>query len=176
MEVDISRALDQELEWFFVYGEAALRRGAVQLVPRAFGAELASTHPNEDAFLTKAHALARRVKASLDALPDRDGAVLRAMYTPRRWPRSVEQEFKSLAPLVVRLALVGEPWPARVPGRGLEDAAALRLSAQLVAGKGVRVANLRGRAETRFRSAVMAYTKVRLLEAPAVAPRQTPVA
>jgi hypothetical protein len=161
-----SRALDQELEWYFVYAETALRRGCVQLVPGHLGASLAASQPTEDALLTKAHAVALTVQGCLRALPDRHVSVLRAAYTPRRWPRNVEATFESLAPIVVRLAVAKSPWPHKSGHAGLEEAAAVRLSGQLAAAKPLAMAKLKVQAGKLFGEAVVAYRHVRVLEAP----------
>ena len=162
----VSRTLDQELEWYFVHAETALRRGCVQLVPGHLGASLAASERTEDALLTKAHAIARTVQGCLRALPDRHVSVLRAAYTPRRWPRNVEAAFETLAPIVVRLAVARSPWPQRSGHAGLEEAAALRLSGQLVSAKPLAMAKLKLQAGKLLGAAVVAYTKVRVLEAP----------
>ena len=162
----VSRTLDQELEWYFVYAERALRRGCVQLVPGYLGAGLAASEHTEDALLKKAHAIALTVQGCLRALPDLHVSVLRAAYTPRRWPRNVEAAFETLAPVVVRLAVAKSPWPHKSGHMGLEEAAALRLSAQLVTAKPLAMAKLKLQAGKLFGAAVVAYANVRVLEAP----------
>ena len=158
----VSRTLDQELEWYFVYAERALGRGCVQLVP----GHLAASETAEDALLKKAHAIALTVHGCLRALPDRHVSVLRAAYTPRRWPRNVEAAFETLAPVVVRLAVASNPWPHKSGHAGLEEAAAVRLSAQLVSAKPLAMAKLKLQAGKLFGAAVVAYANVRVLEAP----------
>ena len=158
----VSRTLDQELEWYFVYAERALGRGCVQLVP----GHLAASETAEDALLKKAHSIALTVHGCLRALPDRHVSVLRAAYTPRRWPRNVEAAFETLAPVVVRLAVASNPWPHKSGHAGLEEAAAVRLSAQLVSAKPLAMAKLKLQAGKLFGAAVVAYANVRVLEAP----------
>jgi hypothetical protein len=95
-------------------------------------------------------------------------SVLRAAYTPRRWPKAVERAFGSLAPVVVRLAFAEDPWPPRTGHKGLEEAVALRLAAQLAAAKRVPVAELRSRAQGLLGRAVVAYANARSLESAAL--------
>jgi hypothetical protein len=168
LEVMVSRALDQELEWFYVYAESALNRESVGLIPCDVAASLLPSNPTADALRIKAHELASTVQGCLRALPDRHASVLRAVYTPRRWPKPVEAEFQTLAPLVVRLDLATDPWPARSAHAGLEDAAASRLSARLLAGKPLATVRLKTQASRLFEAAVVAYTKLRALESPAL--------
>jgi len=152
----------RELEWYFVYAERALARGCVQLVP----GHLAASEHAEDALLKKAHGIALTVQGCLRALSDLHVSVLRAAYTPRRWPRNVEAAFETLAPIVVRLAVASNPWPHKSGHAGLEEAAAVRLSAQLVSAKPLAMAKLKLQAGKLFGAAVVAYANVRVLEAP----------
>ena len=168
LECMVSRSLDQELEWYFVYAETALGRECVGLLPTYAAATVLSSNPTDDILLGKAHELARTVQGCLRTVADRHASVLRAVYTPRRWPRNVEAEFQLLAPIVVRLAVASDPWPARSAHAGLEDAAAARLSARLIAGRPIPLARLKTQASRLFGDAVVAYTKVRALEAPAL--------
>ena len=163
---DISRALDHELDWYFVYAEAALRRGCVELLP-SLQATLAARKLTEDALRVRAHLLAETVQHCLLTLPDDHAAVLRAMYTPRRWPKDVQAEFQTLAPVVVRLSMATDPWPAKGAHTGLEEAAATRLSARLLTGK-FAAERIKAQAQRLFGDAIVAYTKVRVLEAPEV--------
>jgi hypothetical protein len=166
LDVALSRGIDQELEWYFVYAETALRRDSVQFVPSHVGVSFASGGSTEDALLAAAHQLARTVERSLRALPDHHASVLRTVYTPRRWPANVQSTFQSVAPLAVRLTMVRAPWPARTAKQGLEDAAAVRLSAHLTTRRPNEVARLKAEAARLFGAAVIAYTKVRVLEGP----------
>jgi hypothetical protein len=166
LEVMVTRAIDQELAWYFVYAENALRRESVGLLPSYAVAAVLSSNPTEDVLLGKAHELARRVEDCLRAVADRHASIIRAVYTPRRWPRNVEAEFHALAPVVVRLVVASDPWPARSAHAGLEEAAAARLSARLMTGKALPLARLKGKARRLFGSAVMAYTKRRAMSGP----------
>ena len=169
LEAIVSRALDQELEWFFAYAEAALHRESVGILPRYAAVRVLATEPTDEACRGKAHELAHTVQACLRVLPDRHASVLRAAYTPRRWPKNIENVFQTLAPVVVRLAFANDPWPARSARSGLEEAAAARLSAALTGKRPTPVARLKAQAQRLFGSAVVAYTKVRALEGPALA-------
>jgi hypothetical protein len=171
LECLVSRALDQELEWYFVYAETALGRESVALLPSyavATALSSPSSDPTEDVLRGKAHELAQTVQGCLRRLADRHASVLRAIYTPRRWPKNVEAEFQVLAPIVVRLSVATDPWPARSAHAGLEDAAAARLAARLVADRPVPLERLKTQASRLFGTAVVAYTKVRALEGPAL--------
>jgi hypothetical protein len=166
MRKAISRAMDQELEWYFVYAETALRRGSVQFVPSHVGALLVASSSSDEAIRAKAHELAETVERRVRALPDHHASVLRAVYTPRRWPPNVEATFHPVTPLAVRLAMLKDPWPARTAKQGLEEAAASRLSARLTTRKATEMARLKANAVRVFGAAVVAYTKVRVLDAP----------
>jgi hypothetical protein len=169
LEAIVSRALDQELEWFFAYAETALHRESVGILPSYAAVRVLATEPTDEVCRVKAHELAHTVQACLRALPDRHASVLRAAYMPRRWPKNIENVFHALAPVVVRLAFADDPWPARSARSGLEEAAAARLSAALTGKRPTPVARLKAQAQRLFGSAVVAYTKVRALEAPALA-------
>ncbi len=161
LDVLISRALDQELEWYFAYGEAALLRGDVTILPSYAAVRILATEP-ENAVQKKAIELALIVRVCLLALPEPHASVLRTAYTPRRWPEPIERAFESAAPIAVRLALASEPWPPRRSRSGLEEAAASRLSAAIVAkSRRVRVAALRARAERLLGHAIVAYANAR---------------
>jgi hypothetical protein len=168
LELVVTRAIDQEFEWYFVYAERALGRDGVGLLPSYAAATAVSSNPTDDMLRGKAQTLAQTVQGCLRTLGDRHVSVLRAVYTPRRWPRNIEAEFQTLAPIVVRLVLASDPWPARSAHAGLEDAAAARLSARLIAGRQQQLAPLKARAKRLFGAAVVAYTKLRALEGPAL--------
>jgi hypothetical protein len=168
LECLVSRALDQELEWYFVYAESALSRESVGLLPCYAAATVLSSEPTEEILRGKAHELAHTVQECLRALADRHASVLRAVFTPRRWPKSVEAKFQVLAPVVVRLSVASDPWPARSAHVGLEEAAAARLAGRLAADRPVPLERLKAQASRLFGAAVVAYTKVRALEGPAV--------
>jgi hypothetical protein len=95
-------------------------------------------------------------------------SVLRSAYTPRRWPRAVERACGSLSAIVVRLAFAADPWPQRTGHKGLEEAVALRLAAQLADEKRVPIAELRSQAQGLFGRAVVAYASSRSLESAAL--------
>jgi hypothetical protein len=94
--------------------------------------------------------------------------VLRAAYSPRRWPKGVESTFESLAPIVVRLAFAEDPWPERSGHSGLEEAAAWRLSAALQDPAKVKVSRLRTQAQRLLGGAIVAYATARALKTPAL--------
>jgi hypothetical protein len=126
LDAIVSRALDQELEWFFAYAEGALCRESVGILPSYAAVRVLATEPTDEACRGKAHELGQTVRTCLRALPDRHSSVLRAAYTPRRWPRNIEKAFRTLAPVVVRLAFADDPWPARSARSGLEEAESRR--------------------------------------------------
>jgi hypothetical protein len=167
LELVVTRALDQEFEWYFVYAEKALGRDSVGLLPTYAATMAVSSNSTDDMLRGRAQTLAQTAQGCLRTLGDRHASVLRAVYTPRRWPGNVEAEFQTLAPIVVRLMLASDPWPARSAHAGLEDAAAARLSARLIAGRQQHLAPLKARAKRLFGAAVVAYTKLRALEGPA---------
>jgi hypothetical protein len=168
LEVMVSRALDQELGWYFEYAEGALARESVGLLPSYAAVRVLATEPTDEACRTKAAELAQSVRGCVGALGARHASVLRAAYTPRRWPKSVENTFASLAPLVVRLAFAEDPWPARSARAGLEEAAAVRLGAAIVGKARVPVARWRAQAERLLGAAVAAYANERAQRAPAL--------
>jgi hypothetical protein len=155
-QVQNALALDQQLAWYFEYGENALRRENVAFLPSYAVAGAFGSKASEDAIRVQAHALARTVEARLHAI-----VVLRAAYTPRRWPKNVESAFETLAPVVVRLEVANNPWPARSAHAGLEEAAAARLSAGLASGRAMKVDRLKADARRLFGAAVAAYAEAR---------------
>jgi hypothetical protein len=160
----VSRMIDQELDWFFVYAETALSRESVGLLPSYASVPVPSLNPTEDVLRIKARGLAQTVQRCLREIRSRHASVLRCVYTPRRWPKNVEAEFQTLAPVVIRCAVARDPWPARSAHAGLEDAAATRLSARLLTGKPLAVARLKAQARGLLRNAVLAYARVRSLD------------
>jgi hypothetical protein len=158
-ELSVTRALDQELEWYFTYAESAKRLGSVTLLPTHEMTRL--TGAPEDALLARGVELATTVQVTLGAVKTQHAGVLRALYTPRRWPVAVAREFESLAPIVVRLVCATDPWPARSSHDGLEQAAALEL-ARALAGNGARPASLRKQAGRLMAGAVCAYARARV--------------
>jgi hypothetical protein len=167
LEALVSRALDQELDWYFAYAESALRRDSVGILP-GYAAVRLSKEPTDEICLARGHELARTVAGCLHNIRGRHASVLRAGYTPRRWPRVIEKTFGSLAPIVVRLAFAEDPWPHRSGHTGLEEATALRLSAALHDPTKVKVARLRSEAQRLLGGAIVAYATQRALKAPAL--------
>jgi len=153
--------LDDELEWFFGYAESALRRGRLSLLPSyvADGGRVGDAR-------AKASRLALGVQGCLGALPNPHAVVLCAVFSPRRWPRIVQESFDQLAPLAVRLFCTLDPWPRRHSHQGLEEAAALQLAARLQGPESAQVAGLRVQAVRLFESARAAYLRQRQLPAP----------
>jgi hypothetical protein len=168
LEILVSRALDQELEWFFAYAEAALSRDSVGILPSYAAVKVLATEPTDEACRGRAHELARAVSGCLHTIPPRHASVLRAAYTPRRWPRAIERVFDVLTPIVVRMAFADDPWPERSAHVGLEEAAATRLSAALMDPARVRVAHRRAQAQRLLGKAVVAYARARAQKAPAL--------
>ena len=164
LEVIVSRALDQELEWYFAYAESALHRDSVGILPSYAVVRILATEPTDEACRARAHELARTVGRCLHGLRGCHASVLRAAYTPRRWPLAVERTFESVSAIVVRLAFAADPWPQRSGHHGLEEAVALRLSASLADPRRVPVAKLRSRAEGMLGRAIVAYAGARALE------------
>ena len=156
--VGVARTLDRELAWYFSYAETAHRLGHVALLPSHEATRLASD--SDDAVLLRARQLATTVQATLHALPAHHAGVLRAVYTPRRWPVAVTREFEDLSAIVVRLACADDPWPARTSHEGLEQAAALHL-ARLLAIDATRPAELRKKARRLMGGAITAYMRAR---------------
>jgi hypothetical protein len=162
LEVIVSRALDQELEWYFAYAEVALHRESVGILPSYAAVRILATEPTDEACRARGHELARAIRGCLHTIAARHASVLRATYTPRRWPRAVEKAFDLLAPIAVRLAFADDPWPPRLSAHtGLEEAAALRLSAALTDPAKVKVARIRVQAQSLLGKAVVAYAKAR---------------
>ena len=142
---------EAELDWYFGYAEGALRRGRLTMVPSHVAARTRACNAER-----KARGLALAVDRCLAVLAAPHGAVLRAAFTPRRWPRDVESEFARLAPLVVRLYGTCVPWPGRGSHQGLEEAVALRLAAHLRRGA-AQLEPLRLGAERLLDAAMTAY-------------------
>ena len=86
--------------------------------------------------------------------------MLRASFTPRRWPRPVTREFAGLSAIVVRRACTAHPWPARSSHDGLERAVAQHL-ARLLSRDALRTSVLRRRASRLMASALTAYERAR---------------
>jgi hypothetical protein len=159
----VSRAIDQELEWYFSYAESALHRESVGMLPSYAAVRVLATEPTDDAVRSRALDMARVVRGCLHAMRPLHAEILRAVYTPRSWPRNVEKAFDSLSAIAVRLAFADDPWPPRSGRSGLEHAAAMRLSAALTSSS-VSVARLRNQAQRLVANAVVAYAGQRALE------------
>ena len=110
--------------------------------------------------IRRALQLATTVQSTLGAVSTRHAGVLRAAYTPRRWPVTVTREFQRLSAIAVRLVCSANPWPERSSHDGLERAAALDL-ARKIAGNKRRPAALRKEARRLMGSAIMAYIRAR---------------
>ena len=111
---------------------------------------------------SKALRLAQTVQLCLGALPIPHAVVLRAVFSPRRWPLAVQESFEHLSPLAVRLFCTVDPWPRRHSHQGLEEAAALALAARLQGPAGPEVNGLRVQAARLFEGAKAAYAEKRL--------------
>jgi hypothetical protein len=162
LEVIVSRALDQELAWYFEYAESALQHENVGLLPSYAAVRILATEPTDEACRGRALELGRTVRKCLEALSGPHASVLRAVYTPRRWPKAVEKAFDVLTPIAVRLAFADDPWPPRWSAHtGLEEAAACQLSAALHDPAKVKVGKLKTQAQLLLGKAVSAYAKAR---------------
>jgi len=153
--------MDDELEWFFGYAESALRHGRLSLLP-SYVAEGGRVRDAR----AKANRLGVAVQACLGALPNPHAVVLRAVFSPRRWPSIVQENFGHFAPLAVRLFCTLDPWPRRHSHQGLEEAAALQLAARLQGPESMQVDGLRVQALRLFEAARAAYVTQRQLPAP----------
>jgi hypothetical protein len=142
------------------YAEAAGRAGSVSLLPAREAARLTAHGATEQALVRRAAELARTVRASLLHIPPHHASVLRAVYTPRKWPVAIVQRFRHLSPIAVRLACAASPWPPRSSHDGLERAAALHL-ARVVARDRGRSDALHKDALRLMRSAITAYVRAR---------------
>jgi hypothetical protein len=162
LEALVCCAIDQELEWYHVYAERLLHHDRVGMLPSYAILSVANAAASDEGCRVRAQELARTVRACLHALPGRHASVLRAVYTPRRWPKAVESAFDVLTPIAVRLAFAEDPWPPRLSAHtGLEEAAACRLSAALRDPARFKVGKLKAQAERLLGKAVSAYAKAR---------------
>jgi hypothetical protein len=158
-EVMLSRAKG-ELDWWFSYAEGAIHREDVSILPSYAAVRLPAGVSDGDC-RARAFALGRTVQGCLASLRAPHASVLRAAFTPRRWPRAVRSEFRSLAGIAVRLVLSEDPWPPRTMRAGLEDAAAGRLSAAIAGTTKLPVGRIKARAHKMLGGAVVAYFKAR---------------
>ncbi len=156
LQVEVTRAIDQELAWFFGYAETAHRLGVLTLVPPYLAAQIPAGPGAEEEATTRAKALLVTVGAAVRAVPTDSAGVLRAVYTPRRWPLTVTRDFGALAAVAVRLACAENPWPARRSHEGLEQAAARALAAGEAA-----TSVFRTKARRLTGSAIGAYVRAR---------------
>ena len=159
LDVMVSRALDQELDWYFSYAEAALRRASLPILPTY---AVVGTEPTDEALRARAVEIAQAVGKCLVDLRGKHAEILRAAYTPRTWPKPVLTAFGPVAAIAVRLAFADEPWPERHAREGIEQAAATRLAAAVVS-KHIPVARLRSQAERLLGGAIVEYAKARSL-------------
>jgi hypothetical protein len=160
LEVLVAVAFDQELEWYFSYAEGAKRIGNVSFLPTHESKRLAAIDDSPEATMRRGLELATAVQSTLGAMPAHHAGVLRAVFTPRRWPNAVEREFNHLSAIVVRLTCAAHPWPARNNHDGLETAAAHHLAQQLAHDR-ARPAALRKTARGLMGKAVKAYVYAR---------------
>ena len=144
--------LSEELEWFFGYAARGLRHQRVAMLPSRVAERTRASDARR-----KAERLGVEVQECLFALPNPHPVVLRAVFTPRRWPRAVQNAFKHLAPIAVRLFFSSDPWPGRLSHMGLEDAAALQLAGRLGGRDLGHAEALRSQAERLFDSAMVEY-------------------
>jgi hypothetical protein len=158
--VDVNRAIDQELNWFFAFAEAAKRSGSITFLPTLVATQMAAEKATDDEMLATAQELVTTVQAALDRVPTRHASVLRAAYTRRRWPVSLRREFARLTPIVARIACIEDPWPARTSRDSLEFASAVRLARGLAKDVG-RPAALRKQARQLMGEAITAYVRAR---------------
>jgi len=163
LEIMVSRALDQELDWFFSYAEAAMHRESVRMLPSYAAIPILATEPTEEAFRARGLEIAATVKRCLVTVRGKHAEVLRTAYTPRAWPKGVEKAFQGVAAIAVRLAFADDPWPERLSRTGLEQAAAARLDAAITA-KSIPVGRHRSQAERMLGSAIVAYAGARSLQ------------
>jgi len=163
LEIMVSRALDQELEWYFSYAEAALHRESVRMLPSYAAIPILATAPTEEAFRARGLEIAGTVKRCLVTVRGKHAEILRAAYTPRAWPKAVEKAFEGVTAIAVRLAFADDPWPERSSRTGLEQAAAIRLAAAIKS-RSIPVGRLRSQAQRLLGGAVVAYAGVRALE------------
>jgi hypothetical protein len=109
LKVEVTRALDQELAWFFGYAETARRVGGLTLLPPFAAKQATDAGETEEDQVRRAEQLAQTVQLAVRKVPTYCAGVLRAVYTPRRWPRCVVREFGSLSAIAVRLVRATEP-------------------------------------------------------------------
>jgi len=104
-----SRAVDQELEWFFnsVDGDMGLQSNFLASLGRHGPGSRA---PSPDEAVDASHAQ-RRIRMLLEAIEETHAAVLRSAYTLRDWPVLLWDQFGRLTGIVVRLACAHEAVP-----------------------------------------------------------------
>jgi hypothetical protein len=167
LEILVSRAIDQELEWYFSYAESALHRESVGMPPSYAVMPILATEPTEEAFRARALDIAGAVKRCLLAVRGKHAEILRAAYTPRAWPKALEKDFEGVTAIAVRLAFADDPWPQRPSRTGLEQAAAARLAA-CIKSRSVPVGRLRSQAQRLLGGAIVAYAGLRALDGSAL--------
>jgi len=160
--VRIPKALDQELDWYFSYGEGAKRLGSIAFLPMHETTRLATVDDSSVATQRTGLALATAVQSTLGDMPAHHAAVLRAAFTPRRWPDAVAREFQCLSAIAVRLTCAANPWPTRSNHAGLETAAAHHLAHLLtLTRERARLVTLRKTARRLLGRAILAYVRAR---------------
>ncbi len=163
LEILVSRAMDQELEWYFSYAESALHRERVGVLPGYAAVQLLSSESTEDALLARGLEIAGTVRRCLHGVRGKHAELLRAAYTPRAWPKALERDFEGVTAIAVRLAFADDPWPQRPSRTGLEQAAAARLAAG-IRSRSIPVGRLRSQAQRLLGGAIVAYAGLRALD------------
>jgi hypothetical protein len=153
-----SRALDQELDWYFSHAESALGRSGIGTLPAYAAARLPD--PTDPRARDHAVVLAHVVRDCLVAMDPPHVEVLRAAYTPCAWPTNVSDVLGALAPVAVRIILADDPWPPGSASDTLEERAAQRL-ALAIARATISVYRLRNQSQTLLARAVGAYASLR---------------
>jgi len=156
-----SRAVDQELEWFFnsVESDMGLRSNFLA----SLGREGPGSHaPSPDEAVDASHAQ-RRIRVMLGVLEETHVEVLRCAYTQRDWPVVLWDQYGRLTGIVVRLACAHETVPE---GQHAQDLFEMN-HASWLASEIHRSAidpmfvRLRTDAQGRFARATSAYARVR---------------
>jgi hypothetical protein len=134
-EILVSRALDQEVEWFY----------------RTLGGRV----PDSGAQRTRALVIA----AALQSIASFHRGAISMCHTRKAWPQDVWDEFGRATSLVVRLECALHPSVGDTDV--LEAAAVARLSALIADGDDDALARLRSRARKHYRLAIRALAKAR---------------
>ncbi len=156
-----SRAVDQELEWFFNSVESDMGLRSTFLA--SIGRHTAGSHaPSPDEAVDATHAQ-RVIRRCLEAIEETDEAVLRCAYTQRDWPVVLWDQFGRLTGIVVRLACAHETVPE---GERAQEIFEMNHAAWLASEIHRRVIDpmflrLRTHAQGRFARATAAYARAR---------------